>query len=536
MSLLERLFDPGFMPHGHCFFWRPEVLWLNAGSDALIAAAYFAIPVALARVARGRRDLQMGGMALMFSAFIFACGLTHAMAVWTVWHPSYAVAGLVKLATAGISLATAVALWPLVPRILHIPSQRQLQDANAALSQEVEERRRAEQELQQLNQELRRTAEERDAAEEGFRDLVEAAPDAMMIVDLEGRIQLVNRQAERLFGYERRELLGGPVERLVPERYRGDHAEKRRRFARDPKPRTMEARRELHGLRKDGSEFPVEISLSPVQRGEGFVVASAIRDATLRTQQEEHLRSINEELEQRVARRTAELEERARDLARSNTELEQFAYVVSHDLKSPMRGISALAEWISEDYAAKLDDEGRNQLDLLRARAERMHQLIDGVLQYSRAGRVREPRSIDTQELVSLVLDGLAAPENVRISVGELPVVEYDESQLTQVFQNLVGNAICHAPKDAKLEIEISASRLEEGWRFSVRDNGPGIAPEYHKRIFRIFQTLGKPGEGATGIGLAIVKKIVESNGGEVSLESHLGQGAAFYFTISPRG
>jgi len=225
------------------------------------------------------------------------------------------------------------------------------------------------------------------------------------------------------------------------------------------------------------------------------------------------------------------------DLDRANAELRDFAYIVSHDLKAPLRGISSLAQWVTEDHADQLDKEGKEKLRLLNERTRRMHALIEGILAYSRIGTQAVNRArLDTTRIVQRVLDTLVVPDGVSVRVvSPLPEVFYDEVQLEQVFQNLIENAVAHVNPSCG-EIWVGVSERDGAWLFSVRDNGPGIERKHFERIFRVFQRLSSDrAPESTGIGLSIVKKIVEANGGEVGVESEVGKGSAFYFTV-PRG
>lgn len=261
------------------------------------------------------------------------------------------------------------------------------------------------------------------------------------------------------------------------------------------------------------------------------------------------------ELEVRVKERTAELstanehlkreivvrkraEKRQVELIKEvesvNRELKEFAYVASHDLKAPLRGIKTLAEWIATDYAAKLDEEGKKQMDLLLKRVERMHNLIEGILQYSRVGRVKENRAVmNLNKLVAEVIDTLAPPANISVTVeNELPTIECDPTRITQVFQNLISNAVKYMDKPQG-QIRIGCVEENGFWKFSVADNGPGIEEKYFEKIFQIFQTLApQDGIESTGIGLTVAKKIVELYGGKIWVGSKVGEGSTFFFTL----
>jgi signal transduction histidine kinase len=237
-------------------------------------------------------------------------------------------------------------------------------------------------------------------------------------------------------------------------------------------------------------------------------------------------------------KRAEELEKAYNELERANTELNDFAYIVSHDLKAPLRGIKTLASWMSTDYAEKFDDAGREQMSLLLNRVDRMHNLIDGILQYSRVGRVKaEKVKVDLSELVPDIIDMIAAPEHISVSIeDEMPVVEFERTRIAQVFQNLLSNAVKYMDKPQGV-IRIGCVAEDGFWKFSIADNGPGIEEKYFEKIFRIFQTLAPRDEfESTGVGLSLVKKIVETYGGRIWVESKPGEGSTFLFTLLKTG
>ncbi len=266
-------------------------------------------------------------------------------------------------------------------------------------------------------------------------------------------------------------------------------------------------------------------------------VADQLSVAIQQSRLHEQIRRYADELERRVAERTAELRLANKRLAALNRELDDFAYIVSHDLKAPLRAITQLSMWLAEDYAAVLDDDGKEKLRLLVGRTKHMHNLIEGILQYSRIGRVKErEKPVDLNALVTEIVDVLGPPEHIRVVIsGELPTVVGERTRLSQVFQNLLSNAIKFMDKPEGL-VEVGCKDERAYWLFSVRDNGPGIAEKYYDKIFQIFQTLRPPEQtgdvDSTGIGLSLVKKIVETWGGRVWLESTVGEGTTFYFTL----
>jgi signal transduction histidine kinase len=246
-----------------------------------------------------------------------------------------------------------------------------------------------------------------------------------------------------------------------------------------------------------------------------------------RTRIQEEIRAINSELEQRVQRRTAQLKA-------TNDELKNFAYIVSHDLKAPLRGITQVANWLAQDYAEVVDSKGQKMLDLLSDRVKRMRGLIDGVLRYSRAGHAEEEQeSLDLSLLLGEIVDSLAPPDHIAFDIQpELPTIVADRTVIIQIFQNLLSNAIKFIDKPQG-RIRIGCDDESKHWRFSVADNGTGVEPRNQDRVFHIFQTYPSqsPSE-STGIGLAIVKKLVESYHGKIWLESTVGEGTTFFFTL----
>lgn len=250
------------------------------------------------------------------------------------------------------------------------------------------------------------------------------------------------------------------------------------------------------------------------------------KEVTERRRAEHALQMLNITLEHRIARRAAEAERRARDL-------EQFAYVASHDLKAPLRGIANLASWLKDDLRERLTPETAEQLDLLRDRVARMNALVEGLLAYSRIGRAEGTiEEVDTAALVAETVDSLAPPPGFRVEVApNMPHLYTDALHLGQVFANLIGNAITHHDR-ARGVIRISGREMDRQCEFQVSDDGPGIPQKYHQKVFMMFQTLTVKDYGAnTGIGLALVKKLIEEHGGSIRLSSGPGRGCLFEFT-----
>jgi PAS domain S-box-containing protein len=545
----------------------------------------------------------------------------------------YWLAGAVKAVTAGASIVTAVLLIQLAPQVLKLPSIKTLHEANEKLTSQGAAVR---------------------ASESKFRGILESAPDAMVIADGKGRIVLANAGTERLFGYGREELVGQLVDILVPERFREKHPQHREGYTAHPRTQSMGEGRDLWGLRKDGTEFPVEISLSPLESAEGILVTAAIRDISVRKAAEKHLaemvrelsikhrlldsvvegttdliyirdlenrftlansacakifgRNVDEvvgrtlrellpndsyvdiaESDQDILRAGAtctieevaeidgitrfflttkspyrdadqktigtvgisrEITERKRaedqlvrtvgELKRSNEELQQFAYVASHDLQEPLRMVASYTQLLAKRYKGRLDSDADEFIAYAVDGCNRMQGLIQDLLAYSRAGTNGKALcEVSGEDALQGALTNLRitmVQSGAVVTHDPLPVVRTDATQLTQVFQNLVGNAIKYRSAEVP-RVHVSATKKGGNeWIFSVRDNGLGIAPQYFERIFILFQRLhGRNEFEGTGIGLAICKKVVERLGGSIWVESQLDKGSTFYFALPER-
>jgi PAS domain S-box-containing protein len=566
-DFLRNLFDASFMPHGHCYQWQTDVLWLHAFSDGLIALAYFSIPFLIMSFVARRRDLEFGWMFVMFSAFIWLCGLTHMLSVYTIWNGTYRLTGSVKLLTGVVSIVTAGALVPLVPKALALPSPRQLRDVNRRLSHEVEARAKAQDELRLLNADLERRVMERNTelqasnellkaeieerirtenalreSEARFRQLANSMPQLVWSADPDGTVNYYNERYRELQGIEPAEeghWLWHPV--LHPD----DEARTSNAW------RTAVARGEPyqveHRARTRDGEYRWHLSRGvPVRDAAGNVVqwygsATDIHEQKevehkLR-QRESQLEELSATLEQRVAERTEELSRANALLETRNHELQEFASVASHDLKEPLRKISTFAGMLIDEQGDTLPPDARMYLDRMQYAAARMMSLINDLLTLSRVSTQLTPlESVDLAELVDNVWADLPVDPDWKLEteLDDLPKIVGDAVRLRQLLQNLLSNAIKYRSPERALRVGVTG-RLADGAsqrptvELTFRDNGIGFDPRHAQRIFGAFQRLhGRNEYDGTGMGLAICRRIVDRHGGSINAESKVGEGSVF--------
>ena len=371
---------------------------------------------------------------------------------------------------------------------------------------------------------LRKQAAVLQKAEQKFRALLEAAPDAMVMCRTDGEIVMVNSQTEVLFGAGRDKLIARNICTLVPEWSCPVPAGGLARAQR------VDGGVEMVGVRENGARFPVEISFSPLDTEDGVVITSAIRDISERKKAEEQIRQLNTSLEERVLERTEEL-------LRSNEELQQFAYVASHDLQEPLRTVSIYAQLLAKRYQGQLHGDADRFIGFIVENAGRMEKLIYDLLDFSRV----DARGNDffAHTSCSAALDdairnlrSLMDESGAEITRDPLPQVMGDVVQLTRLFQNLLVNSVKYrSPEPPRIHV---SARLAGGeWILSVRDNGIGIEPQYAEKVFGIFRVLQpRDKTSGSGMGLAICRKIVSRHEGRIWVESELGKGATFYFTL----
>lgn len=371
-------------------------------------------------------------------------------------------------------------------------------------------------ELSRSEQILRRQAQEIARTEAQFRAVLEAAPDAMVITSETGTIELANSRADALFGRARSALIQRNIRELIPEWEPGAQG-------------TLAAESRVTAIREGGSSFPAQITRNPFVTREGRFITTAIRDATDQVRAEMRVQQINQELERRVAERTAAL-------TYSNEALRQFAWAASHDLQEPIRTVLSYSQWLAESSGNNLSQREGHMLDIIQEQASRLFTLLGALHQYIQVAESGESHwvPVDCAAAVETAvsnLRGTIQESSASVQRGPLPSVLGNEVMLVQLFQNLISNGIKYRSADPP-RIEISAEPADGAWIFSVRDNGSGIDPKYYSYVFGVFKRLDRRETAGTGMGLAICKSVVERLGGRIWIEPAAGSGALFRFSL----
>ncbi|MBX7152939.1 PAS domain S-box protein [bacterium] len=362
--------------------------------------------------------------------------------------------------------------------------------------------------------------------------IIESAMDAIITISEDQRIILFNSAAQNMFKCSREDAIGQPIERFIPQRFRSAHRGHIHNFGQTGvTSRHMGALGEISGIRSNDEEFPIEASISQVEIGGAKFYTVILRDESVRKQQEEAIRQFSEELEQRVIDRTAEL-------TLANKDLESFSYTVSHDLRAPLRAIEGFANILLEDHFDHLDAEAKRLLKVISTNVHQMSMLIDDLLTFARLSRQSiEIENVPMHSLAESVGEWFIRHDprydNSELRIDPLPDANGDQAMLKQVWQNLIGNAFKFSSVRERPIIEIGAFHRPNEWVYYVRDNGVGFDSAYTHKLFGVFQRLHSAHEfEGTGVGLAIVHRIIEKHGGSVWAESALNKNAAFYFSL----
>lgn len=354
-----------------------------------------------------------------------------------------------------------------------------------------------------------------------------AAPDAVIVIDEEGKVIQWNPRAESMFGWTFSEIKGKLLsDTIIPDRYREAHKKGMTHYLQTGQGTILNRTVEIQACTKDNKEFDVALSISPTIVDDKHIFIGFLRDITV---QKREIQEVNVNLEMKIKQRTAELE-------RKNRDLEQFAYVVSHDLQEPLRTTTSFVHLLREKYHDKLDDEANQVLQYMVQGSERMKTLITDLLDYSRIGKKTELCDIDCNAAIKEVLADLDMSfreAEAIIHIDPLPQLKGYHTELKLLFQNLISNSLKFRRKDEQLVISISVLEKDQHWQFAVTDNGIGINEKFKERIFIIFQRLHVQSEyHGSGIGLAHCMKIAELHNGTIWVESIPEKGSSFYFTI----
>jgi PAS domain S-box-containing protein len=387
-------------------------------------------------------------------------------------------------------------------------------------------------------------AQQESSLESRFRKLLEAAPDAILEVNQEGRITLLNEAVERMFGYSHDELLGLSVDQLVPDAMRGGHAQHRAAYAKRPNTRPMGTGLELQGQRKDGSLFPVEISLSPNWIEGSLHVIASVRDITERKAVEDRIRALREQYTAELTIKNEQLEARNREVERANRQKNEFLASMSHELRTPLHTIIGFSELLTEQLEGPLGEKQQRFVGHILQDARHLLELINEILDISKieSGRLELKReSFDFSQCLEEVLAGIrhqAATKNIALENQNRfhDSLYADRLRVKEILYNLLSNAVKFTPEGGRVWVEA----FSEGdiLHVSVSDTGIGIPEEEHPSIFEKFYQVGDAAGGVregTGLGLPITKHLVELHGGAINVESRPGQGSSFRLTFPLR-
>lgn len=536
-DFFTKLFDASdWPPRWHCGQWTAFHGWLYIISDLLIWSSYFSIPLVIIKYISRKQEVRFVKLYFLFAGFILACGATHFLDAIAFWIPVYRLNGLVRLITGVLSWATVFYLIRFLPVAFSLKSQQELEI-------EIEQRRKAEAQVRELNGALEQRVLERTdqlyKSEQKYRHLFENNPMPMWIIALPSfRFLDVNEAAVVNYGYSCEEFLSMTALDIRPE-------EEVERYKNAHHPSTLDPyqynRGQWRHRKKDGTIIHVEIIAHDIVfEGQparfilsNDITARVLAERSLRdslqeiSAYKEELHTLNMELEDRIRLRTAQLEA-------ANKEMEAFSYSVSHDLRAPLRGIIGFTTILEEDYSAKLDDEARRITGVIKKNTIKMGQLIDGLLTFSRTTRQDVVKAaVNTQQMVSTVIEELATGDNVTWLVHDLPDVQAEFNTLRQVWINLLSNAVKYSSKTTQPRIEIGSFPQEGQIVFFVKDNGVGFDNKYKNKLFGVFQRLHRADEfEGTGVGLAMVDKIISKHGGKVWADAVLQEGASFYFSL----
>lgn len=519
-SAADWLFRPaGLTAHGFCLSWEPWLIWTQASSDFVVGVAYFTIPIALAVYAGKRAHVVLRPVLWLFAAFILLCGAGHFVELLTLWVPAYRLQSLIKAATGLVSVVTAVAVWNLLPKALALPSPQELRVANSAIRDQATLINTLAKDQQVLH------------------NIVEASPTALVLIGQTGEIVMANAKAESLFGHRRDDLRGMALETLIPEPFSSHHAGYRTAFTADMSLRPIAGDRELQGLRKNGTRFPLEVGLSAIEIDGQHMLLAGINDMT-----------ASREAHRAVEERRLALEVSNGELIRARLRAEQatraksrFLAGMSHELRTPLNGIIGYAEILQSE--GDLNPKQTGRIRVMRSAGDHLLDMITAILDLSEieAGKIAiTAKHVDVMTLVRdcvYVVTPPAQARGVSLTVdagGSVPAfVHADPVRLRQVVLNLLGNAVKFTDAgsvDVSLGVTTTAD-AEALWYIEVADTGRGIPSVRRASLFQDFDRLGGVADGAVegaGLGLAISARIAAAMGGQIIHRDNPGGGSVF--------
>jgi PAS domain S-box-containing protein len=512
-AILERLLSSSmYSPHGICLLWEPELIWLHVGSDALTAMAYFSIPFALMVFIFRRKDVRFGLIAWAFAIFILACGLTHVLAIYTLWVPIYGIEGLVKALTASASIVTAAMLWYLLPKLLAIPTPIQLRDVRAALEQEEKIRRRSDELLRQVKEGQRDLRE--SAAR--FAAVVNTVGDGLILIDAQCRILLFNPACERLFGYQPGQVLNKNVKLLMPAAYSAHHDRYIQNFLKNGERKIIGSGREVVGLRKDGSTFPMDLSVGEAKQDGEPIFVGIIHDLTSRKQTEEQFHQ-----------------------AQKMEIVGQLSGGVAHDFNNLLTVVVGNAEYLCDKLESRRDL--RQLAEEICQAGERGSELTRRLLAFGRR-QLLQPIDVDCHRfldsLAKLLRRTLRESIEINTSLDARKILAFaDPVQLEAAILNLALNAQDAMVGGGHLTLSIDLAALDDDYRelhpdiapgdyvlIAVSDDGEGMTQDVADRVFEPFFTTKEVGKGS-GLGLSMVYGFAKQSNGHVSIYSERGLG-----------
>jgi len=534
-SFIQFIFDTKpYMPHGMCYLWQERLLWLHVISDVAIAIAYFSIPLALAFFVHQKKQLEYKWVFILFTLFILACGTTHILSVITIWNPIYWLSGFVKMITAGLSITTALLLWPLIPKAVQLPSPSHLLVLNDKLECEIEIHKRTKFELQQLNEtldkqvdmrtkELQQLNQKLQDSEDKYKNLLSAAGEGIYGLDLGGKAIFANPACCKMLGYNEDELIGQPIQTLIQYTYADDNIV----AIKDLDQQTelthgdvVKANNEIF-LRKDSSFFPVDFVSTPL-KNKGKIAGSVVVFSDITDQKNNETLLIN-------SKNAAE---------KANKAKSEFLSRMSHELRTPMNAVLGFSQLLDSDDIT--EDQHENVHEIVKA-GEHLLELINEVLELSKIESGKFDLHSENIELNEIIQDSivLTTPMAQKHSIEIIDLITQtsqftiygDKTRLKQVMLNLLSNAIKYNREKGNVTLTYEQPSVNsKKLRLNIIDTGYGMTEEQINKLFQPFERLSAEFseiEG-TGIGLVITKALIEQMGGAIGVTSSK-EGSCFW-------